>query len=147
MPKLTALEVRNIKEPGRLSDGGGLSFEITKTRVKRWLYRYRLDGKQQSFIIGRYPELSLEKARSEHQEARALVKRGISPARTRRGEKQANRAKEQAEKDKRTKSFEYVALEWIEQQKGSWSHDHAIAVHNTGSTPKKGDELFSSHFH
>ena len=59
------------------------------------------------------------------------MKKGLSPARARRAEKQANRAKEQGEKDKRTKSFEYVALEWIEQQKGGWSHNHAVAVLGT----------------
>lgn len=131
MSILTALEVRYRKETGRLSDGGGLSYEITKTGVKRWLYRYRLDGKQQTFIIGRYPALSLEKARKTHQQAQTLVQQGINPAKTRRKAKQANRAKEHAEKDKRTKSFEYLALEWIEQQRDSWSHDHAAAIFNT----------------
>lgn len=131
MPKLTALEVRNRKEPGRLADGGGLSYEVTKTGVKRWLYRYRLGGRQQTYIIGRYPELSLEKARQRHMEARSLVREGINPASARRSKKQANIDKEKAEKDKRTKSFEYVALEWIDQQKGVWSHDHAVAVLGT----------------
>ncbi len=131
VPKLTALEVRNRKDVGRLADGGGLSYEVTKSGIKRWLYRYRLDDKQQMYIIGRYPDLSLENARKEHRKAQALVNKGLNPALDRRSEKQANRANEQAEKDKRTKSFEYVALEWIEQQKGSWSHDHAVAVHGT----------------
>ncbi len=72
MPKLTALEVRNAKGPCRLPDGEGLSFEITTTGVKRWLYRYRLDGKQQMLILGRYPGLSLEKARKAHREANEL---------------------------------------------------------------------------
>lgn len=128
MGKLTALEVRNRKEPGRLPDGGGLCYEITKSGVKRWLYRYRLDDKQQMCIIGRYPDLSLTVARERHQEAIELVKKGINPALDRRTEKQANRAKEQAEKNKRTRSFKYVALEWIEQQKVRWSHEHAIGV-------------------
>ena len=131
MSKLTVLEVRNRKEPGRLPDGGGLCFEITKTGIKRWLYRYRLDGKQQMYVIGRYPDLSLADARKKHKKAKDLVKEGLNPALKRRKVKQENREKEKAEKDKRSKSFEYVALEWIEQQKGSWSHDHAVAVLGT----------------
>ncbi len=131
MSKLTVLEIRNRKEPGRLSDGGGLCYEITKSGIKRWLYRYRLDGKQQMCVIGRYPDLSLAKARKKHKNAQELVKKGINPALNRRKVKQVNREKELAEKKKRTNSFEYVALEWIEQQKGSWSHDHAVAVLGT----------------
>lgn len=131
MRKLTALEVRNRKEPGRLADGGGLSYEVTKTGVKRWLYRFRLDNKQQSYIIGRYPEISLEQARREHHKARSMVREGGNPARARRTEKQANIAKDKVEKEKRALSFEYVAIEWIEQQRDSWSHDHTLAVHAT----------------
>lgn len=63
MAKFTALEARNRKEPGRLADGGGLSYEVTQTGVKRWFYRYCLDDKQQTYIVGRYPATSLGKAR------------------------------------------------------------------------------------
>jgi len=128
MSKLTVLQVRNRKEPGRLTDGGGLCFEFTRSGVKRWLYRYRLDNKQQMYVIGRYPDLSLAEARKKHKKAQNLVKKGINPALERRREKQNNREKERAEKEKRANSFEYVALDWIEQQKGSWSHDHSVAV-------------------
>ena len=62
MPKLTALDVRNAKGPCRLSDGGGLFYEITSTGVKRWLYRFKIAGKNGMFIIGRYPQLSLKEA-------------------------------------------------------------------------------------
>lgn len=131
MSKLTVLQVRNRKETGRLADGGGLCYEITKTGIKRWLYRYRLDGKQQMYVIGRYPDLSLAEARKKHKKAQDLVKKGINPALDRRKEKTANREKERVEKEKRANSFEYVALEWIEKQKGAWSHDHAVAVLGT----------------
>ncbi len=56
--KLTALEVRNSKDPGRLVDGGGV-LRNNQIRCKAWLYRFRLDGKQQMYVIGRYPDLSL----------------------------------------------------------------------------------------
>jgi hypothetical protein len=38
LPKLTAMQVRNFKEPGRFADGNGLFYEITKTGIKRWMY-------------------------------------------------------------------------------------------------------------
>ncbi len=131
MPKLTALEVCNRKEPGRLADGGGLSYEITKTGIKRWLYRYRLNDKQQKYIIGRYPALSLEKARKEHQKAKDLVKQGINPANARREERQANIERETLERNKRSLSFEVIAQEWVELQRSAWSHDHAQSVLGT----------------
>ncbi len=40
MPKLTVLDIRNAKGPCRLADGEGLFFEIIRTRIKRWLYRF-----------------------------------------------------------------------------------------------------------
>lgn len=125
------LEVRNRKEPGRLADGNGLSFEILQSGVKRWLYRFRISGEQQMHIIGRYPDLSLAEAREARRAAELLVKEGINPNHQRKKTKQANREEELAEKRKRAISFEYVALEWIEQQKGRWSHDHAVAVLGT----------------
>lgn len=131
MSKLTVLEVRNRKEPGRLSDGGGLSYEILKSGVKRWLYRFRIDGEQQMHVIGRYPDLSLAGAREAHRAAHNLVNEGINPNLERQKAKQANREKEHSERKKRAISFEYVSLEWIEQQKGGWSHDHAVAVLGT----------------
>jgi integrase len=131
MPKLTVLDIRNAKGPCRLADGEGLFYEITPTGVKRWLYRFKIDGTNGMYIVGRYPALSLKDARNEHQEAKALVTQGIKPAHTRRAIKQENISKEEKKKDDRTKSFEYVALEWIEQQRGKWSYDHAAAVHGT----------------
>ncbi len=128
MPKLTALQIRHQKKYCRLPDGGGLSFEITKTGVKRWLYRYRLDGKQQTFVIGRYPELSLEKARKAHQKAKELVMQGLSPAKARRKEKNKNIEAEKEEKDKRSRSFENMATEWVGTQRERWSKSHADAV-------------------
>ncbi len=131
MAKLTVFEVRSKKKPGRWADGGGLSFEITQSGVKRWLYRYRLDNRQQMFVVGRYPDMSLAAARAEHKKAKELVKKGINPSMIKRNERDANREKERLARERRAKSFEFVALEWIEQQKDRWSHSHTVAVLGT----------------
>lgn len=131
MPKLTALQVRNTKTPCRLPDGAGLFFEITDTGIKRWLHRFKLGGKNGMYIIGRYPELSLEEARKEHRKAKALIREGKNPAQARRKKKLETIAKENTKKDDRAKSFEFVALEWIKQQRGGWSQPHAEAVIRT----------------
>jgi integrase len=131
MPTLTVLDIRNAKPPCRLADGGGLFFEITLTGVKRWLYRFKIDGVNGMYIVGRYPELSLKEARESHFKAKALVRQGINPAKARRGIKRENIEKDNKRRDLRTKSFENIALEWIEQQREGWSMDHARAILET----------------
>ncbi len=101
MPKLSAMEVRRMEIPYRLSDGAGLFYESTDTPIKRWLHRFKLGGKNM-YVIGRYPELSLETARKENKK-----------------------------KDDRAKSFERVALEWIKQKRGGSSQPHTEAAIRT----------------
>lgn len=128
MGKLTAIAVRNAKEPCRLADGEGLSFEITKSGIKRWLYRYRLAEKQQMYILGRYPNMSLADARLAHNEAKQLVQEGINPAQDRRAKKYDRIEQDRAERDKRSKDFERIARKWINKQRDSWSSGHTQKV-------------------
>jgi len=136
MAKLTALQVRNQKEPCRLGDGQGLFFEITGTGVKRWVHRYKINGKSGIYIIGRYPALSLEKARQTHRESRDLVHKGINPAQKRKKDKAETIARQEAERLKRDNSFKKVALEWYNlakkgKHKGKakpWSDKHTKDV-------------------
>ncbi len=124
MPKLTVLQLRQAKEKCRLVDGGGLFFEITSSVLKRWLYRFRVGGKGNMFIIGHYPEMFLEEARSAHRKAKDLVKQGINPSQVRckKGEENSNR--EKTLRNEREQTFKYLALEWITQQRGGWNKSH-----------------------
>ena len=131
MQKLTALEVRNVKGPCRLPDGRGLFFEITPSGVRRWIYRYKIGGKGGRYTIGRYPKLSLAKARKAHEKTRDLVRLGVNPSRARRAKKQEIIDRENEQRENRANSFEYIALEWIEQQRGGWSKAHGDAVLST----------------
>jgi integrase len=128
MPKLTVLQLRQAKEKCRLADGGGLYFEITSSVLKRWLYRFRVGGKGNMFIVGRYPEMSLEEARSAHRKAKALVKQGINPSQVRRKKREENSNREKTLRNEREQTFEFLALEWITQQRGGWSKSHTDSV-------------------
>jgi Phage integrase central domain/Arm DNA-binding domain len=128
MPKLTVLQLRNSKGKCRLADGGGLYFDVTSSGLKRWIYRFRIDGKGNMFVIGHYPEMSLEQARQGHREAKALVKEGANPSKARIKKKQAVIDQEQKTRFDKTRTFEYVALEWIVHQRGRWSKVHSDAV-------------------
>jgi len=81
MGKLTDTQLRAwIKTgapiPGK-SDGGGLTFTLSKTGVASWVLRYRIAGKQRELTLGRYPDISLAKARALAAENRVAVQQVI----------------------------------------------------------------------
>ena len=47
------------------ADGGGLLLDVTPGGVKSWVFRYRVNGKRDKLVIGRYPDVSLKAARDE----------------------------------------------------------------------------------
>ncbi|WP_296258503.1 MULTISPECIES: tyrosine-type recombinase/integrase [unclassified Pseudomonas] len=109
---LTDVKIRQSK-PGpvtvKLTDGGGLYLEITPGGNKLWRYRFRLGGKENTYAVGAYPNLSLSAARSERDAARELVKAGRNPAHVR----QTVKAQQLTEN---TNTFKVVAEEWIEKR-------------------------------
>jgi len=46
---------------------------------RSWYYRFYFEGKCQKLMLGTYPEISLECAKSRHQYARNLIAQGINP--------------------------------------------------------------------
>lgn len=107
---LTDTAAKNAKpqpdgKPKKYSDGGGL-FLLANPNGKYWRYKYRLDGKEKTLSIGSYPEISLKEARTRHEEARALLARGIDPS----SHKQATKGARLAET---ANTFQTVATEWL----------------------------------
>ena len=76
--KLRALKSRD--KVYRIADTNGLCIEVRPTGAKLWRYRYRHAGKPSMAALGEYPAMSLTEARAERDKARALVKKGTSPA-------------------------------------------------------------------
>ena len=54
----------------KLTDGYGMHIHVSPTGLKSWRYRYRIAGKESTFSLGKYPEMTLEKARFARMEAR-----------------------------------------------------------------------------
>lgn len=125
------MQVRNAKPKAsayKLTDGHGMHLHVSPSGKKSWRYRYRIDGKESTYTLGEYPDKTLEKAREARVEARNLVRLGKNPARERKKVRQAIVQEERAEREKSKNTFESIALEWIEQQRGRWSKGHANAV-------------------
>ncbi|AGF77240.1 Integrase [Desulfocapsa sulfexigens DSM 10523] len=134
MSKLTAIQVRNLKPeklPFKISDGHGLWFHIAKSGGKTWRYRFKILGRESTFVLGEYPKMSLKEAREARAEARELVKLGKNPAKERKKAKQETVDRELELKAVDENCFRAVALEWIDNQKGKWKSEHANAVRAT----------------
>ena len=62
--KLTAIEVKQLRQPGRHSDGDGLYlFVDPRNGYKSWVQRITVEGKRRDFGLGGYPTVSLAEAR------------------------------------------------------------------------------------
>lgn len=123
---LTAQEVKNISCPEdksqvKKSDGNNLFLLVKNGGSKLWRLRFRHAGKYQEMALGKYPSISLSEARRLAEEARASLINGINPMDERRERK---RTKEVT----KNKLFSTIAIQWWEQQKGSWSEDHAARI-------------------
>lgn len=122
--QLTDRAIRNAKpagKPVKLTDGAGLYLEVTPTGSKHWRYRFRLDGKANTFAIGPYPDVSLADARKARDEAKALVRQGLNPAQERRRQKQANI-------DESLNTFAVSAEDWYAEKLPTWGSGHATTV-------------------
>jgi hypothetical protein len=76
--RLTAGHLKK-KGPAKLCDGGGLWLFITDSNARRWVFRYRFEGRDFEMGLGSLLEVSLEEARSLASEFRQLKKTRFKP--------------------------------------------------------------------
>ncbi|MBU2955079.1 tyrosine-type recombinase/integrase [Marinobacter sp. F3R08] len=112
--KLTDSMVKAAKSEGqkrrKLADGGGLTLVI-KPESKVWWFRYRFGGKERTYSLGSYPEVSLKDAREGRDAARKLLKQKKDPVMHRRSEGAKNLSAA-------SNTFKAVAEDWLKLQKG-----------------------------
>ena len=108
---LSVKRINSLKEPGRYTDGTvpGLYLQISKSGGKLWRLKYRLQGVENVFAIGAYPEFSLAEARDAAMEARKLVANGIAPLK-------AKKAKIEEKRLAEDRTFQFVAEQWLERK-------------------------------
>jgi len=111
---LTDTAIKNLKpaaKPYKKSDGGGLHLLITTGGSKLWRLAYRYDGKQKLLSLGRYPIVGLAKARSERDEAKALLADGVDPSVHKRN------SKPKTEDQDATSTWREVCREWWDKRR------------------------------
>lgn len=79
MCKLNPLQVRNLKEPGRYSDGDGLILDVRPGGSKSWIARLQCSGRRRDYGLGSFKDVSLTEARDKAREYRKLLRSGIDP--------------------------------------------------------------------
>jgi len=109
---LTDIQLRNAKPADKdytLTDGHGLSIQITTSGGKWWRFRYRFIGKPKLMSFGTYPEVSLAEAREKRDDARRLLAQipPVNPMEVKKSQKLDLYSKQ-------GNTFELLAREWIE---------------------------------
>lgn len=118
---LSDTAIRNLKvpsKPTKISDDRGLFLLLTPSGGKLWRFKYRFDRKERLLALGRYPDVSLAKARERREDARRLLADGIDPNAHRKIHKEAR-----AELLRNT--FEAVAREWYSRELPVWAPTQA----------------------
>jgi integrase len=87
---LSDMQIRrwiSVGEPVAKSDGGGLTFTLSKAGTASWILRYMREGRARELTIGNYPDISLSAARKLASEQRVSVDKGADPAAQKRAER------------------------------------------------------------
>ena len=85
--KLSAVQVRNAKEPGRYSDGGRLYLVIGKDGSRKWVFLYMLGGRQREMGLGAVSDVPLAAARDKAAAHRLTIAAGLDPLEAKRAER------------------------------------------------------------
>ncbi|HQT86612.1 MAG: integrase [Acidiphilium sp. 37-64-53] len=108
MSKLTDRAIKAIKADGRYGDGRGLWF-VRRGGSTAWHFRWMREGKARECSLGAYPVVTLAEARTAALDARRLIAGGGDPIEARKASKATG-----------GRTFESVALEYIEAHKAGW---------------------------
>lgn len=132
--KLKPSDKATASRPDKHTDGNGLQLLVRVTGNKTWISAYRWQGKQQTVVIGNYPAVSLQQARSRNLEIKQLLANGINP-----------RDKLKADKLQTTGAylFKNIATQYHAQQAATVkesTHAAALSLYNRFIMPALGNK-------
>lgn len=105
----------------KMSDDRGLHLLVLPNGGKLWQVRFRIDAKEKTASLGRYPDLSLADARERRDGLRKLIAQGIDPVAAKRATKEGRAAAN-------AHTFEIVVTAWWKHWSPSKSPRHADYV-------------------
>ncbi len=105
----------------KLFDGNSLYLEVTPAGGKIFRMRYRIDGKDKDFTIGKYPAVSLVEARQAAENARRMIAQGQDPTKAKQEAKAARQAA-------LLNTFEHLAKQWHKDNLPRWKEHHAERI-------------------
>ena len=85
--QIKAAKPSDTGKKAKLFDGGGLYLEVTPAGGKVFRLKYRIDGKEKTLTIGKYPTVSLVEARQAAENAHRLLVSGQDPSEAKQQEK------------------------------------------------------------
>ena len=77
MGKLTSVGIKNLKEPGRYSDGEGLILKFAGSGKGSWIVRVQANGIRRDVGLGALADLTLAEARDAARAVRKDMKSGL----------------------------------------------------------------------
>ena len=86
--KLSASALINLNQPGKYTDGNGLTLVVSKSKSKSWVYRYQINKHRREMGLGGYPSLSLKEARLKRDRLKVQVNDGFDPLAERQHERE-----------------------------------------------------------
>lgn len=101
----------------RLADSGGLFLFVPTTGKKVWRLRYRFNGKEQTLVIGPYPQVSLMEARAVRADAKLKLSEGLDPG-----------IVKKADISIKSNTFSSIYKEWYEHKNEVWSEGYATEL-------------------
>ena len=114
MPKVAKpLTVRQVENnpPGVYADGHGLYLNVTASRSRSWIMRYKLGEKRREMGLGPYPIVTVAEARDTAIDLQRLIRTGVDPIDAKRGDKLAR---------KRSQTFRQAAEAYIARHEHQW---------------------------
>lgn len=115
--RLTAVAIRNKKEPGYYADGAGLYLQISIGGSKSWIFRFMLNGRAREMGLGSLNDYSLAEAREESKKRRQQLDQGLDPIAIRNEQRAANILAHA-----QRKSFEECAREYHKLHAHTWKN-------------------------
>jgi integrase len=108
------LNARPKDKPYKLRDRDSMYLRVSVSGSKVWKFDYRLDGKDCSYTLGQFPDLSISDARQRRNDAAKLVASGIHP--------KAHEKQQQLQTITHSKNTFWAACdEWIDDNRDRWS--------------------------